>query len=173
VKERIESGEVGAVLVWDVSRLFRDETMVEPALFAQACKDSRVVVLTENEDVFDFANAREGPQDRRRFLSEAQSAADYITGQIRKMNLARDKKAERGGWSGGVVPIGYTLTESSPCESSGGSERRFHASSLPCRNRKAGSCVVSLEMLRSRGCRRALALGTPKLRGNDCPSFAR
>ena len=50
-----------------------------------------------------------------------------------------------------------------------GSARCFHASSLPCVSRKAGSGVTSLRLLG----RHAPALAQPKLRGKDCPSFAR
>jgi len=37
--------------------------------------------------------------------------------------------------------------ENSPCYSNRGSERCFHASSLPCVSRKAGSSVASLRLL--------------------------
>ncbi len=47
--------------------------------------------------------------------------------------------------------------EDSPCYSSGGSERCFHASNLPRVSRKAGSYVASFSLLG----RRAPALGMP------------
>ncbi len=61
------------------------------------------------------------------------------------------------------------VPESSPGYSTGGSERSFHASSLPPLRRKIGSGVGSLRLWG----RRAPALEMPKLRGKTCPSFAR
>jgi transcriptional regulator of acetoin/glycerol metabolism len=69
-----------------------------------------------------------------------------------------------------VLLHGETGTaECSPCSSSGGSERSFHASNLPHERSKSGSGFGSLRLLG----RRALARGTPMLWGMVCPAFAR
>src|SRR5260370_468617 len=68
-----------------------------------------------------------------------------------------------------VYRIRSLVPESYPGYSTGGSERSFHASSLPPLRRKIGSCVGSLRLWG----RRAPALEMPKLRGKTCPSFAR
>src|SRR2546427_2464580 len=66
--ERIERDEVKTVLVWAVDRLFRDEDMIQPAVFAKLCKDHHCLVMT-TDDLFDFNNKRR--DDRKRFLDAA------------------------------------------------------------------------------------------------------
>src|SRR6266567_6692694 len=83
----IESDQCKAVLVWAVDRLFRDEDMVEPAVFVQICKKHHCIVLT-HDDFFDFSNPKR--DDRRRFLELAQQAADYVTKHVKgRMKIGR------------------------------------------------------------------------------------
>src|SRR5258708_22489536 len=51
VTSLIKTDTVGAVLVRAVDRLFRDETMVAPVVFANICKQHHVLILTlDGED---------------------------------------------------------------------------------------------------------------------------
>src|SRR5260370_28179416 len=55
--ERIERDEIKTVLVWAVDRLFRDEDMIQPAVFAKLCKDHHCIVVTM-DDVYVLGNPR-------------------------------------------------------------------------------------------------------------------
>src|SRR5581483_6866824 len=105
--ERIEKDEVKTVLVWDIDRLFRDEDMVQPAVFVKTCKDHGCIVLTM-EDTFDFNNPYR--DDRKRFLAIEQAAADYITKHIKgRMLPARARVSMRGQADGRRVSVGYIV----------------------------------------------------------------
>src|SRR6266566_4229665 len=67
--ERIERDEVKTVLVWAVDRLFRDEDMIQPAVFAKLCKEHHCIVITM-DDMFAFHHPRDDA--RKRFLDAAQ-----------------------------------------------------------------------------------------------------
>src|SRR2546425_35843 len=51
----IEAGEVKAVMVWAIDRLFRHEDMIEPAVFVKICEVHHCIILTV-DDFFDFNN---------------------------------------------------------------------------------------------------------------------
>ena len=65
VCERIETGKVGAIAVVDVSRLFRQEDLLEPAQFTTLCKKYHVLILTP-DGYFDFNDEKRG--DEIKFL---------------------------------------------------------------------------------------------------------
>ena len=104
--ELIEKDVVKTVLVWVIDRLFRDEDMIQPAVFAKTCKTHHVIIVTV-DDYFDFNNPKR--DDRRRFLELAQAAADYITKHIAKMHDAQHDGARRGEYDGRGIPVGYYL----------------------------------------------------------------
>jgi DNA invertase Pin-like site-specific DNA recombinase len=105
--ERIVEGEGKAVLVWAVDRLFRDETMIQPAVFVEICKENGCIVLTV-DDYFDFNNPKR--DDRRRFLELAQAAADYVTKHVKgRMHPARAQVSKRGEFDGRKVATGFIL----------------------------------------------------------------
>jgi len=103
----IKSGKAGAVLVRKIDRLFRDEDMVDPAVFAKACREHHVLILTLDGDIFDFNNK---PKDYERFLREAQEAANFL-GHIKLMSDLRNKKGLRGEFNGHIVPTGLMLSD--------------------------------------------------------------
>ncbi len=109
VTQRIEAGEAGAIMVRDVSRLFRHEDMIEPAVFADLCKRKGVIIVTLSH-IFDFSKPER--EDLKRFLAEAQEAADYIRKHIKGVMLKnRDRKARRGEYIGSAVPAGLMPDE--------------------------------------------------------------
>ncbi len=102
----IEQDQVKAVLVWLVDRLFRDESEIEPRVFANICKAHNCIVLTSQDEMFDFNNGR----DQKRFFQEADAASEFITNYLKGRALpARRQKALRGEYDGRVVPIGFTV----------------------------------------------------------------
>ena len=107
--ERIERDESKTVLVWAVDRLFRDEDMIQPAVFVKICEDHHVVVLTA-DDYFDFNNPKRDV--RKRFLEIAQAAADYVTKHVKgRMHPARFQVSRRGEFDGRIVATGFILIE--------------------------------------------------------------
>lgn len=109
VTRLIETGEVGAVLVRSIDRLFRDETMVAPVAFAEICTMHHVLILTF-DDLYDFSNPKR--DDLNRFITEALKAKDYIKHHVKGLMLKmRDKKGMRGEYSGHAIPTGLMLDE--------------------------------------------------------------
>lgn len=109
VTRLIESDEVGAVLVRAIDRLFRDETMVGPVVFADICKKHHVLILTP-DDLFDFSNPKR--DDLNRFILEAMKAKDFIEKHVRGVMLRnRERKALRGEYAGHGVPTGLMLDD--------------------------------------------------------------
>lgn len=101
----IARDEIGAVMTRAVDRLFRHINMIEPAQFAEHCKQHNVIILTEHQR-FDF-NKR--PEDVKRFLAEAQKGADYIREHIGMMQGYKHEKSLRGEYDGRGIPTGYIL----------------------------------------------------------------
>ncbi len=109
VTKRIETGEVGAIMVSDVSRLFRHEDMIQPAIFADLGKKQDVIIITQLH-IFDFNKPER--EDLKRFLDEAQEAAAYIRKQIKGVMLKnREHKAARGEYAGHAIPVGLMPDE--------------------------------------------------------------
>jgi DNA invertase Pin-like site-specific DNA recombinase len=107
--ERIERDEVKTVLVWAVDRLFRDEDMIQPAVFAKLCKDHHCLVMT-TDDLFDFNNKRR--DDRKRFLDAAQAAADYVTKHVKgRMIPALAQLSLRGCADSRMLSVGYIVVD--------------------------------------------------------------
>ena len=109
LSERIERDEVKTVLVWAVDRLFRDEDMIQPAVFAKLCKEHHCVIITV-DDQFAFHNPRN--DDRKRFLDAAQAAADYVTKHVKgRMLPAREQMSLRGQSDSRRIAVGYIVVD--------------------------------------------------------------
>jgi DNA invertase Pin-like site-specific DNA recombinase len=106
----INSGEAGAVKVRDVARLFRDEDLVGPVVFAKACKDHRVIVVTDDY-TYNFNDPKRGKADYKKFIQEAQEAADFLNKQVAMMARYRKRKGMRGEYAGHNVPTGFMLDD--------------------------------------------------------------
>jgi hypothetical protein len=107
--ERIERDEVKTVLVWAVDRLFRDEDMIQPAVFAKLCKDHHCIVITM-DDMFAFDHPRDDA--RKRFLDAAQAAADYVTKHVKgRMLPARAQLSLRGVADSRRISVGYIVID--------------------------------------------------------------
>src|SRR5260221_5820837 len=113
VLEYVESGECSAVLSVDVSRLFRDETAIESAVFAGICKEHEVMVVTL-DDIFDFNRPKR--MDTSRFVIAAMQAGIGMSEQSRKMEAGRILKAEGGYIANGIAPVGMQLVQTGPKE---------------------------------------------------------
>jgi Resolvase, N terminal domain len=103
---RIEADLIKAVLVYQISRLFRDDTGVEYNTFANICKQHDCILVTADGMVFNFHNRMH--LKMYRFLAEY--AAEYIPTQIGLLHAARLRKARKGFYVGlGATPSGYIV----------------------------------------------------------------
>ena len=90
--ELIKADLIKAVLVYQISRLFRDDTGIQYNVFADICKQHNCVLVTSDGMVFNFNNRTH--MQMFRFL--AQYAAEYIPQQIGLLHAARLRKARKG-----------------------------------------------------------------------------
>jgi len=104
--ERILAENIKAVLVYQVSRLFRDETGVQYNVFANICKEHDCILVTSDGMIFNFRS----PMHLKMFRYLAEMAAEYIPQQIKMLHEMRLKKARKGLYAGlGPVPSGYIV----------------------------------------------------------------
>ncbi len=104
--ERIQEDKVKAVLVYQVSRLFRDQTGVQYNVFADICKSHHCLLVTSDGMVFNFNN----PMHLKMFRYLAEMAAEYIPQHIGMLHAMRLKKARKGLYAGlGTVSSGYIV----------------------------------------------------------------
>jgi Resolvase, N terminal domain len=103
---RILADEIKAVLVYRISRLFRDESGVQYNTFAQICKDHHCIVATADGMFFNFNN----PMHLKMFRYLAEQAAEYLPQQMKLLFEARVRKARRGIYVGfGMKPWGLIV----------------------------------------------------------------
>lgn len=104
--ELIKADIIKAVLVYQISRLFRDDTGVEYNTFAKICKEHDCILMTADGMVFNFSNRMH--MKMFRFLAEY--AAEYIPQQLGLLHAARMRKARRGLYVAcGPIPRGYIV----------------------------------------------------------------
>ena len=102
----IDRGFIKAVLVYQVSRLFRDLTAIQYDTFADVCAKAGCILATANGMIFNFKNRFHVKMFR--YLSEM--AAEYIPQQIGLLHEARERKARKGVYVGlGPVATGYIV----------------------------------------------------------------
>jgi len=100
----IQADEVESIYVVDLSRLFRDQTLIEPLEFGELCKDHQVIIVASSMRL----NLRSRIH-MRIYRMEAERAADEL--HVMKLRLlgARELKAQQGRYAGGSIPPGYVL----------------------------------------------------------------
>jgi DNA invertase Pin-like site-specific DNA recombinase len=99
-KERIR-----AVIVRDVSRLFRNKWGDEPGKFMEICYRYNVLVVTA-DFVYDFSVN----WHIDKFKRKCEEAWSHIENHVYGVMLpARDERAYAGYWTGGNLPVGYSL----------------------------------------------------------------
>lgn len=104
--EQIKADIIKAVLVYQISRLFRDDTGVEYNTFAKICKEHNCILMTADGMVFNFNNR----MHLKMFRFLAGYAAEYIPQQLGLLHAARMRKARRGLYVAcGPIPCGYIV----------------------------------------------------------------
>jgi hypothetical protein len=107
--ELITDGTIGTVACQDEDRLFRDLTMIQPNIFIEACKKSKVSVVTPYF-TYEFHHAMHGRFHAQQFRMRCEMGADYInTVVIGKLAGARGYLMKTGRWAGAPLAIGYMV----------------------------------------------------------------
>lgn len=101
---QIEAGAVESVYVVHISRLFRDQTLINAFSFAELCKQYGVIIVTPH--------MRLNLNDRmhmRIYRMEAERAADELEIMRSRLRGGVRLKARQGYYAGGSIPTGYVL----------------------------------------------------------------
>jgi DNA invertase Pin-like site-specific DNA recombinase len=102
---RINADEIKAVLVYQISRLFRDLTGIQYNTFAEDCRQHNCILVTAYDGmVFNFNN----PIHLKMFRFLAETAAEYLQQQIGLLHEARLRKARKGLYVGNI-PSGFVV----------------------------------------------------------------
>ncbi|GAC1344069.1 MAG: hypothetical protein NVSMB27_04630 [Ktedonobacteraceae bacterium] len=102
---RIANGEIKAVVVFNVDRLFRNRFGDESGKFMEICHTYGVLVVTP-DFVYDFRISWHIDRFKRR-CDEAWNYLEYhIYG---RMIAAKYERARKGFWIGGGIPFGYVV----------------------------------------------------------------
>ncbi len=104
---RINADEIKAVLVYQISRLFRDLTGIQYNTFADDCKKHNCILVTAFDGmVYNFNN----PIHLKMFRFLAEAAAEYLQQQIGLLHEARLRRARNGFYvSMGNIPSGFLV----------------------------------------------------------------
>ena len=104
---RINTGEIKAVLVYQISRLFRDLTGIQYNTFADDCKKNNCILVTAYDGmIYNFNN----PIHMKMFRFLAETAAEYLQQQMGLLHEARLRKARKGYYVHlGNVPSGFIV----------------------------------------------------------------
>ena len=93
-----------AIYVVDITRLFRDQYLINATQFVKLCSEKGVFVVTESM-VFDLR------QDvyREMFMMQAQYASRELKMILNRLGGSRKAKAEMGKYAGDAVPVGFIV----------------------------------------------------------------
>ncbi len=100
----IERGLVGVIYVVDITRLFRDQYLINATQFVKLCSEKGVFVITESM-VFDLRN----DMHREIFMMQAQYASRELKMILNRLGGSRKAKAEMGKYAGDAVPVGFIV----------------------------------------------------------------
>jgi hypothetical protein len=103
----INADEIKAVLVYQISRLFRDLTGIQYNTFADDCKNHNCILVTAYDGmIFNFNN----PIHMKMYRFLAETAAEYLQQQMGLLQEARLRKARKGFYvSMGKIPSGFIV----------------------------------------------------------------
>lgn len=104
--ELIETGKVEAVYVVHISRLYRDQTLINALALGELFKEYGVIIVTPQMRL----NLRD-KMHMRMYRVEVERAADELELMASRLLGARDLKAKSGRYGGESLPSGYILDE--------------------------------------------------------------
>ena len=100
----IERDTVESIYVVHISRLFRDQTLIDALAFGELCKEHGVIIVTPQMRL----NLRD-KMHMRLYRMEVERAADELELMQSRLGAAREIKARQGHYTGGSIPAGYVL----------------------------------------------------------------
>ena len=104
--QSIEQDQLESVYVVHISRLFRDQTLIDGLSFGELCKRHSVVIV--------IPNMRLNLADKmhmRIYRMELERSADELELMKLRMGGARELKAKQGCYVSGSVPVGYIVNK--------------------------------------------------------------
>jgi len=104
--EQIEAGRVEAIYVVAMSRLYRDQTLIDAFSFGELCKAHNVIIVTPQMRL----NLRD-KMHMRLYRMEVERAADELELMRARLGTARDLKARQGFYAGEGIPPGYIVDD--------------------------------------------------------------
>lgn len=104
--ELVESDLVEAVYVVHISRLYRDQTLINAFALGELFKEHKVIIVTPQMRL----NLRD-KMHMRLYRMEAERAADELELMANRLYGARIIKAKAGYYTGESIPPGYVLNE--------------------------------------------------------------
>jgi DNA invertase Pin-like site-specific DNA recombinase len=106
LRHLIEEDQVEALYVVHISRLFRDQTLINAFEFGELCKEFDVKIVTPTIRL----NLRL-PMHMEYYRREADWSAKELEVMKARLIDAKTRKAQQGRWVGGNIPAGYMLDE--------------------------------------------------------------
>ena len=110
----IERGTVESIYVVHISRLFRDQTLIDAFVFGELCKKHNVIIVTPQMRL----NLRDR-MHMRLYRMEVERAADELELMKSRLGGARDLKGRQGYYSGENLPTGYVVDTREKIEMNG------------------------------------------------------
>ena len=104
--EQIEAGQVEAIYVVAMSRLYRDQTLIDAFSFGELCKAHNVIIITPHMRL----NLRD-KMHMRLYRMEVERAADELELMRTRLGTAKDLKARQGFYAGEGIPPGYVIDD--------------------------------------------------------------
>lgn len=102
--ECIERGLVESVYVVHISRLFRNQTLIDAFAFGELCKKHGIIIVTPHMRL----NLRD-KMHMRLYRMEVERAADELELMQSRLGGARDMKGRQGHYAGESLPTGYVV----------------------------------------------------------------
>ena len=100
----IERNEVESIYVVHISRLFRDQTLIDGLSFGELCREFYVIIVMPNVRL----NLRD-KMHMRFYRMELERATDELDVMKSRFLGSRDMKARQGRYIGGSIPSGFIL----------------------------------------------------------------
>ena len=102
----IENDETESIYVVHISRLFRDQTLIDGLSFGELCKEHNVIIVMPNMRL----NLRD-KMHMRIYRMELERAADELEIMKLRMGGTRQLKAKQGYYAAGAVAVGYYINK--------------------------------------------------------------
>ena len=110
----IEWDTVESIYVVHISRLFRDQTLIDAFVFGELCKAHNVIIVTPQMRL----NLRDR-MHMRLYRMEVERAADELELMQSRLGSARNLKGRQGYYSGQNLPTGYVIDTRQKIEANG------------------------------------------------------